>query len=182
MRRCPVFLSVLFVVLLGVVGLSAQQRATAQEATPAMETMQGVTFMPVAFAFGVAAPNPADLFLARITLDPGSKLPLEKSDPSGGILLVESGQFTVQAEAELSVTRGAGLEATIATAEASGNYGSLTERVAAGEQATLGPNDAAYIPGSISGEIHNDGAEPAVGLAFIIAPSEGMTAGATPAP
>jgi hypothetical protein len=181
MRRIPVYLSVCAVVLLGIVGLTAQRSATAQEATPAMEgEMQGVTFEPVSFAFGVAVPSPADLVLARFTLQPGATLPLEENDPSGGMLLVESGEFTVRAEAELSVTRGAGLSAAMATAEASGNYGSMTETVAVGEEATLQANDAAYIPGSINGEIRNDGTEPAVGLVFILAPSEGMMA--TPEP
>jgi hypothetical protein len=181
MRRIPVYLSVCAVVLLVIVGLTAQRSATAQEATPAMEgEMQGVTFEPVSFAFGVAVPSPADLVLARFTLQPGATLPLEENDPSGGMLLVESGEFTVRAEAELSVTRGAGLSAAMATAEASGNYGSMTETVAVGEEATLQANDAAYIPGSINGEIRNDGTEPAVGLVFILAPSEGMMA--TPEP
>ena len=80
----------------------------------------------------------------------------------------------MQAEAEIAVTRGAGLGAAMATAEATGNVGSLTETVAVGEEATLAANDAAYIPGSITGEIRNDGAEPAVGMAFIVGPSEGM--------
>jgi oxalate decarboxylase/phosphoglucose isomerase-like protein (cupin superfamily) len=184
MRRFPVLLSLLAVIALGALGLGAQRGAVAQEATPPADGMmqQGVTFNPLAFAAGVEVANPADLFLARFTIDPGASLPLEESDPTGGMLYVESGAFTVQAETELSVTRGAGMASMMATAEAGGELMPTSETVAVGEEATLEAGDAAYIPGSITGEIRNDGDEPAVGLAFLIGPPMGMMAEATPAP
>jgi len=50
-----------------------------------------------------------------------------------------------------------------------------------GEDATLEAGDVAYIPGSVNGEIRNDGDEPAVGLAVILAPG-GMLGMGTPTP
>ncbi len=42
-------------------------------------------------------------------------------------------------------------------------------------------SSAAHIPGSVNGEIRNAGEERAVGLAFLVAPSEAMKTEATPA-
>lgn len=184
MRRFSFLLSIVAVMLLGVAALHVSPSAVAQEATPAAEEMmpEGITFDPVAFALGVELPSPADLFVARIGLDPGTGFPLEDSDPSVGILVVESGAFTVQVEGPVSVTRGAGLAGAMATAEATWDFAAATEAIAAGEEVTLEAGDAAYIPGSVNGEIRNDGQERAVGLAFLVGPPEVMTAEATPAP
>jgi quercetin dioxygenase-like cupin family protein len=143
---------------------------------------QGVTFTPLAFAFGTEVANPADLVLVRLSIDPDASLPLEASDPTGGMLYVESGTFTVQVDTELAVSRGAGMTNAMATAEAGGMFTPPTESVAAGEEVTLETGDAAYIPGSITGEIRNDGDEPAVGFAFLIGPPMGMMAEGTPQP
>ena len=106
---------------------------------------------------------------------------MEESDPSSGMCLVETGTITVQADAPVSVTRGATLlEAMMAADEAEDMSGAM-EAVPAGEAVTLETGDAAYVPGSISGEIRNDGDEPAVCLAFVIGPSMGMME-ATPEP
>ena len=56
----------------------------------------------MSFALGVELPSPADIFVARIRLEPGQGFPLEESDPSSGMCLVESGTVTVQAEARRS--------------------------------------------------------------------------------
>ena len=45
----------------------------------------------------------------------------------------------------------------------------------------MGAGDAAYIPGSVSGEIRNDGNEPAVAILVLVGPTAGGTA-ATPTP
>ncbi|MBA2445034.1 MAG: cupredoxin domain-containing protein [Nocardioidaceae bacterium] len=184
MRRLTRLLSVVIVVLLGTVVLRTQPGAIAQEATPASseEMMpEGITFEPVAFALGVEVASPADLFVARVGLDPGAGFPIEDSDPSAGILVVESGTFTVQVEGPVTVTRGAGLAEAMATAETTGDSSGASEAIAAGEAVTLAAGDAAYIPGSINGEIRNDGQERAVGLAFLVGPPEDMMAEATPA-
>ena len=183
MRQFAVLLSFVVVVVLGAATLGAQPRAIAQEATPAGEEMmpEGITFEPVTFALGVELASPSDLFVARIGLDPGAGFPIEESDPSTGVLLVESGAFTVQVEGPVTVTRGAELGEAMAAAEETGDFSALTESVAEGEAVTLETGDAAYIPGNVAGEIRNDGQERAVGLAFLVTPPEGMMGEATPA-
>jgi len=98
MRRFGVLVSVVAVMLLGMFTLHAQPVAIAQEGTPAAGGMepQGVTFEPIATTSGLTLPSPADMIAARFHIDPGAVLPLEASDPSGGMVIVESGTFTVQ--------------------------------------------------------------------------------------
>ena len=182
MRRFSVLLSIV-VVLLGGLTLHAQPVTVAQEATPAAEAMdfEGITFEPVSFAFGVDVASPSDLAVVRIGFDPGAALPGEENDPTVGIVLVESGTLTVQADGPVTVTRGASMGAAMATAEASGDFSTLVESVAAGEAVTLEAGDAAYLPANLTGEIRNDGQERAVGLAFLVVPPAGMMGEATPA-
>ncbi|CAA9584675.1 MAG: hypothetical protein AVDCRST_MAG59-5307 [uncultured Thermomicrobiales bacterium] len=182
MPRFPVLLLAVIVVLLGVVGVGAHPVA-AQDATPAAGMAEeGVAYEPVAFALGVELPSAADLFVVRLGLDPGAGFPIDASDPSSGILIVESGAFTVRMDAPLAVTRGADLLGALATAEATGDLASGAAAVAAGEEVTLEAGDAVFIPGNTAGEIRNDGQERAVGLAFLAAPPEGMGTEATPIP
>ncbi len=182
MRRLRVLLSVVFVIVLGATALSVQPQAIAQEATPAGEEMEGITFEPVTFALAVDLMSPSDFFVARIGVDPGAAFPLEETDPTTGILLVESGAFTVQVEGPVSVTRGAEMGEAMAAAEDTADISTFMESVAAGEAVTLEAGDAAYIPANVAGEIRNEGQERAVGLAFLVVPPEGMTGEATPAP
>jgi hypothetical protein len=183
MRRFSVFLSLLAVVLLGIVALRVQPVAIAQEGTPAADmATEGSTYEPVSFALGVDVPSPADLFVVRIGLDPGTGFPIEESDPAAGILLVESGTFTVQVNGPVSVTRGTGLGEAMESAASAGDLRTAAEAIAAGEAVTLAAGDAAFIPSTLTGEIRNDGQERAVGLAFLMGAPEGMTAEATPAP
>ena len=184
MPRFALLLSVVAVMLLGIVALGAHPPAIAQEATPGAEEMmaEGVTFEPVTFATGVNPMSPADLVVVRLGLESGSGFPIEEDDPSVGILVVESGTFTVQVEGPITITRGAGLGDAMATAEVTGDFSALAERVDDGAAVTLEAGDAAYIPGNVTGEIRNDGEERAVALAFLIVPPEVMMAEATPAP
>ena len=185
MRRFSVLLSLMLVVLLGVLALQAQPVAIAQEATPASEEgmdFDGITFEPLSFAFGAEVATPADLVVVRIGFDPGASLPGEENDPTVGIVLVESGTLTVQADGPVTVTRGAGMGEAMATAEATGDFSTLMESVAAGEAVTLEAGDAAYLPANMTGNIRNDGQDPAVALAFLVVPPEGMMGEATPAP
>jgi hypothetical protein len=142
---------------------------------------EGVTFEPIAIASGLTLPSPADIIAVRFRIEPGAVLPLEASDPTGGMLIVESGTFTIRLDTAWAISRSGSLTAAFATAEASGTYTPADEQIASGDEATLGAGDAAYIPGSITGEIRNDGAEPAAGLVVLIGPTEAMTE-ATPTP
>jgi quercetin dioxygenase-like cupin family protein len=184
MRRFGLPVSIVAVVLLGIGALQAQPVAVAQEGTPTGGEMMpaGVTFQPVAFALGVDMPSsPSDLIVFRLGLEPGSTLPVDAS-PGVGILLVESGTLTVQVQGPVSVNRGAGMSAGMATAEATGDMSGLSETVAAGEVATLEAGDAVYVPGNVAGEIRNEGQAPATALVFSVDASQGMTGEATPAP
>jgi len=183
MRRSSVVLSVIAVFLLGIMALQAQPVAIAQEATPSsdMQEPEGVTFEPLAIASGVTLPSPADLIAVRLTIDPGASLPSDASDPTGGMLIVESGTLTIRLDAAWAISRSGSLNAAIATAEATGTFTPSDEQIASGEEVTMGAGDVAYLPGSVGGEIRNDGSEPAVALAVLVAPTEAMM-GATPAP
>jgi quercetin dioxygenase-like cupin family protein len=184
MRRFGIFLSIIAVVLLGIVAVRVQPVTIAQEATPAGGEMglKGITFELVSLASGAEVTNPSDLAVVRIGFDPGARLTGEENDPTVGIMLVESGTLTVQADGPVTVTRGATLGAAMATAEATGDFSTIMEAVAAGEAVTLEAGDAAYLPANIPGEVRNDGQEHAVALAFLITPPEGMMSEATPAP
>ncbi len=184
MRRFSVLLSVVAVVLLGIVALGAQPRVFAQEATPAADDSmeEGLTFELLAFAAGVELTSPADLIVSRIGIEPGAGFPIEESDPTTGLLIVESGAFTVQVDGPWTVSRAGSFEGAMATAEATGVYAPIVEEITSGEEVTLEAGDAAFIPPSVNGEMRNDGDEPAVGLAFLIAPPDPTMTGATPAP
>jgi quercetin dioxygenase-like cupin family protein len=183
MTRFTIFLSIVAVMLLGIVAVRVQPVAIAQEATPSADMgPEGGTYDPVSFALGIGVPSPADLFVVRIGLEPGTGFPIEESDPSAGILLVESGTFTVQVNGPVSVTRGASLEEAMAAAESTGDLSAAAEAIAAGEAVTLKAGDAAYVPSNVTGEIRNDGQERAVALTILLGPAEGMMAAATPAP
>jgi quercetin dioxygenase-like cupin family protein len=184
MRRFPVVLSVVVVMLLGIAALRAYPHALAQEATPAAEEYmpEGLTFEPIGFAPGVMVPSPADLLAARVSFEPGTGFPLEPSDPEGAFVVLESGALTVRVdEMAWTITRGAALGAMMATPEAAGDLSGAMEEVAMGEEATLEAGDSAYIPGGVNGEVRNDGPERADAIVFLVSPPEGMSA-ATPTP
>jgi quercetin dioxygenase-like cupin family protein len=183
MRRSRVVLSVIAGMLLGIMALPAQPVVIAQEATPSsdMQEPEGVTFEPLALTSGVALPSPADLIAVRVTIDPGARVPSDPNDPSGGMLIVESGTFTIRVDAPWAVSRSGGLNAAIATAEATGTFTPSDEQIASGEEVTMTAGDAAYLPASTGGEIRNDGSDPAVALFVLVGPTEAMT-GATPVP
>ena len=99
------------------------------------------------------------MIAAHFRIQPGAALPLEASDPSGGMLIVESGTFTVRVDTPWAISRSGSFASSIATAEASGTFTSQDEQIASGDEATMGAGDAAYIPGSVSGEIETTAAK-----------------------
>jgi quercetin dioxygenase-like cupin family protein len=184
MHGFRVLLSVVAVMLFGGLVLQAQPGAVAQEATPSAEMeMDGATFFPLGFASGVTLPSPADLIVARFSLDPGVSFPLETSDPTGAMVVVESGEFTIRVEEMAwTITRGEALSAAMETAEEDADLAAAIEEVTMGEEAVLQAGDVAWVPGSVSGEVRNDGQERAEGLLFLVGPPETMMAEATPTP
>jgi quercetin dioxygenase-like cupin family protein len=184
MRRLIVLLSVVIAVQAGGPALAARLGAGAQDATPSSAEAgpEGGTFDAVALAFGVDVASPIDMVVVRIGLEPGAAFPIEDSDPTTGILVVESGTLTVRVNAVVTVTRGTGLAGTLPPADGGGGDLPSTEEIAGGELVTLEAGDTAFIPGNVSGEISNGGDERAVGLAFLVGPSEGPVSDATPSP
>ena len=182
-RSVRIVLSIVIVMLFGILALDDPLVARAQDATPAADEMmpEGFTFEPLTFALGVEMASPFNLLAARFTVEPGAALPSEESDPSVGIVIVESGTLTIQVDGPVTVTRGAGLGEAMAAAEASGDFTTLTEAISEGEAVTLEAGDAAYLPANIGGELRNDGQDPVVLLGFLVLPAEGMTE-ATPTP
>ncbi len=157
MRRIAGTFLLLSLMVATMVLVGFQPLAVAQEATPGAESMteEGVTFEPIGFADGVELPSPASLIALQVTIEPGAVSSFDDTDPTSGLLLVESGEFTAALEASLAVTRG------------ESPFGE-TEEVAAGEEVTVGEGDAVFIPGSVAGEIRNDGDVPAGGTVFLI--------------
>lgn len=183
LRLLPVLL--VAVALLGLALVAPRAGGVAaQEATPGAEgEPEGVVFEPLAVTAGVALPSPGDLVVVRITLAPGAVLPSDPNDPSLGMVLLESGELTIRLDKPATITRAGTFAPAIATAEATGTFPAPEETVAANQTATLRAGDVFYAPASAGGEIRNDGAEPAVGLIFIVAPpeaEEGAPAAGTP--
>jgi mannose-6-phosphate isomerase-like protein (cupin superfamily) len=174
LRRVSSLLVIAAVLLLGLTVLPRSGAIVrAQEASPAAGEMapEGVTFEPLGFAQGVTLPASADLLAARFTIDPGAVFPLDPEDPSGGLLLVQSGTITVKVDTEVVVVRGAAMQQAMATPEGSGDMAGMMETFAAGEEMTLSAGDSAYIPGNVTGEFRNDGSEQVDALAFLVGPA-----------
>jgi hypothetical protein len=157
MRRPSLPLAAALVLLIGLVALGGRSFAAAQEATPAAaagdELAPGVTseFITGA-AVGELPPTPAFMVLVRLTMEPGAVLPADPNDPTGTLLLVESGTLAVRLGAPTAIA------------------------------STLGPGESIYGAPFSAGELRNDGREPAVLLLAIIGPEEADDAGvATPA-
>ena len=186
MPRCASFLATFALVLISIAALVNPQLVIAQDSTPAASPSpeeEGVTFTALGFAPGVSLPAQGDLILVDLTLEPGAVSTFLETDPTGGMLYVEAGEFTVVNQTTTwSVTRGTALEEAM-TSETTVET-SFMEMIKAGEEALLAEGDVAYLPGSISGEIRNDSQIPARGIIFLIAPSSGtgMDLEGTPAP
>lgn len=78
------------------------------------------------------------------------------------------------------MTRSDAFAASVATAEAGGEFAVPEETIPASETATIGMGGVGYFPPNIEVDIRNYSTEPVVGLAFIIVPPEADGAEATP--
>jgi quercetin dioxygenase-like cupin family protein len=181
MRRVTAIVSVIALVLLGTVGLGLSSSVVAQDATPASNEMmeEGIAFVPIGFAEGVTLPSPADLIAVRVTIEPDAVSPFLEDDPTGGLLIVESGTFTVRVDGPWSVSRAAAVQQMMGgTGEEEPD---IMEAIAVGEETTLSAGDTAFIPGSVAGEIRNAGQEPAVGLIVLATPGGTLAGQGAPA-
>jgi quercetin dioxygenase-like cupin family protein len=186
MRWLSLLVSLLVVLIIGLVaGAPLGVGALAQEGTPPageeFEAPEGVGFVPLGFGTAQELPAaPADLVLARFTLDPGAGFDIGEDDPSVVLVYVESGAFTFRVEAPMRITRAASI-AVFATPGADEGALPEAEEVAAGTEFTLEAGDSAVFPPNVPGEVRNDGTEPAVALLTLVGPPEAGAAG-TPAP
>jgi quercetin dioxygenase-like cupin family protein len=183
MRQFGVQLSLVVALLLGTLALGVQPPAAAQEASPAAGTFTegGITFEPLAYATALALPATGELSISRISFEPGTVLPLEEGDPSYVLGFVESGELTIVQSDTILVTRAGALGAAVGASEEGGSFAPETEEIAAEQEVTVGAGDAVLFPPNASGEIRNDGDEPAVVIVAFVGPpvTEDMAA-ATP--
>lgn len=176
MRRFIVCLSLALVVMLSLVATSGWS-TNAQEAfsTPGpteFELAPGQIGREVASGrFKEPPAGPLHMGLLRVTNDPGSvSRGGGPDDPTGALILVESGTVTVRLEAPSTIPRTVG-----------------PEEVPADTDFTLGPGEAFVWEPFVVGEIRNDGQEPAVTFAAFLAPAdwafeESTPTAGTPAP
>jgi hypothetical protein len=181
MPRFSVLLAVGIVLLFGTMAVRMQPAALAQDATPASDEMmeeEGVAFAPIGFAEGVSLPSTADLIAVQVTIDPGAVSTILEDDPSIALLIVDSGAFTIHASVPVSVSRAALVQQAFAST--TGEELDVFEAIAADQDATLEAGDAVLIPSNITGEIRNDGQEPAVGTAFLVLPGGSLSGDGAP--
>lgn len=145
--------------------------------------MEGLRFTLLGIAPGVTLPGATDLEVARVGFDPGAGFPFDPGDPTGALVIIESGTITARVnEQAWTISRGGALQQAIETAGAAPDLTGVLEEIAMGEEATLEVGDVAYVPGGVSGEVRNTGEEPAEALIVLAGPA-GMTMGeATPSP
>lgn len=181
MRRVLIAIPLLVALLvgLGVAGRGGLS-ALAQEATPAVDGPRpGVSFTPLGFGTADQLPTvPADFALFRLGLEPGSSFPVEASDASVALVVIESGTLTIRVEAPVHVTRAATI-AAFATPGVDENSAPTPEAIPAGTEFTMAAGDSAFFPANVAGEVRNAGQEPAVALVATLEP-HGVPAG-TPA-
>ena len=168
MRRLPVLLSVVAVVLLGLVAAGWVGPVTvAQQGTPppgGFEIAPGVTAEALAFAAGQEAPS-----LYRLTFVPGVTYAVAPA-PELSLVYGEAGALTITLDLPITITRAGATDAP-------------GEAVAAGTEFTLAAGDYAVFPPLVGGEVRNEGREAAsVLVAAIVPPGVATPTAATPAP
>ena len=168
MRRTPLLLPVVAVVLIGLVAAGRVGPSTvAQEGTPpagGFEIAPGVTAEALAFAAGQEAPA-----LYRLTFAPGVTYAVAPA-PDISLVYAEAGVLTATLYAPVTITRAAATDAP-------------GEAVAAGTEFTLAAGDYAVFPPLVGGEVRNDGQEAAsVVVAAIVPLGMATPTAATPAP
>ncbi len=154
MRRVPILLSVVAVVLLGALAVGRSLATRAQEATPAISAV-GVKTDVLGSGQPDAAPGQA-LAGRRNTFEPGGSIPAHMH-PGALVLHVESGELTYTViEGTVQVHRAA-------TAGTPGP----TEEVGPGQEAVLRAGDWLFEQGVVH-SVRNDGSEPTVVLVMAL--------------
>lgn len=158
MPRRGFFALLLVITMASSAFVGLQGNAQAQDATPPSiveESSGGAKFRPLAAgSVEVLSPSVANLVMGRLSMDPGASVPFIPEDPSAVLLFVSSGEMTFQVNVPMTVARATGNGATPTP----------PEEIAADDEFTLREGDSAIFPGSMTGEVRNDGAEDASAL------------------
>jgi hypothetical protein len=169
MRRLIVSVSLALVVLLGLVATMGRS-TTAQEAfaTPGPDEFLlapgQIGRELTSGRFEKPPAGPLHMGLLRITSEPGSvSSGGGPDDPTGALVLVESGALTVRLEEPATITRTTG-----------------QEEVPANTDFTLGPGESFVWEPFVVGETRNDGQEPAVTFVGFLAPADWVFEEPTP--
>lgn len=172
MRRFALAAALALLGVGSVAGL-AGPHTLAQEATPAAPAaLEGITYLPSGYIPEVAMPDVVEMEFGRGTLAPGASLSFTTDDPAAGVMILESGEITATVEdAPWTISRGAAITAIITGTPAADGTTAVVDVIEAGEMATFSAGDAAYIPGSVTGELHNSGDEEAVALLITYRPA-----------
>jgi quercetin dioxygenase-like cupin family protein len=133
----------------------------------------GISYRPLGYFPAIALPESADTEIGRGTLEPGAGFEFGIDDPAAGLLIVESGELTVLVEdASWTVSRGAVVDAIVTGTSAPNGATDVVEVIDEGELATFSAGDIAFIPGNVTGELHNSGDEQAIALLITYTPVE----------
>jgi hypothetical protein len=162
-------LLIMVAVAAGFVG-GVQPGAQAQDATPPAGAAEDAVFRPLAAGtIEVLAPSTANVVLGRVSLAPGASIPFDPEDASAILVYQATGELTFRVDVPMTVARAAGA-------------GTPTppEEVAADTEFTLSDGDSALFPGSMGGEVRNDGTEEAT--AWVVDIAHLTEAPATPTP
>jgi quercetin dioxygenase-like cupin family protein len=147
-RRIPVVLSIVVVLLLGGLKLQLQPGVFAQDATPAAGPV-GVTAELLGSGETTAAPG-HELSLRRVSIAPGGGIPAH-THPGALVIYLESGTWGYTALSE----------GTQLTRAATNGTPGPTEEMAVGEEIILNAGDWLYVEDP-SDDIRNAGDEPVV--------------------
>jgi quercetin dioxygenase-like cupin family protein len=160
-------LPLMIIMLFGIAMLGASQSSVAQEASPAAgaEMGAGLSFEYIGGGTVETLPEAPVLFeMLRIGFEPNASFPIDATDPSITLALVERGQITFLVDGPVTVFHA--MEMT-------------EELVPAGQEFTLVAGDSALFPPNIAGEIGNQGITSSSVLLSNIAPIDDGAA-ATP--
>ena len=152
----------------GFVG-GVQRASLAQDATPPAEASEPAVFRPLAAGtIEVLAPSTANVVLGRVSLAPGASIPFDPNDASAILVYQSTGELTFQVDVPMTVAR------------AGTGTPTPPEAIAADTAFTLRDGDSALFPGSMGGEVRNDGTEEAT--AWVVDIAHLAEAPSTPTP
>jgi hypothetical protein len=172
------------VAAVGLLALSVQHPARAQEATPQPVAAELTTFSTtlVGILPGVTLPPAADVIAVRAEFAPGVVVPFAAgADTADTLLLIEKGELAITvADQAWSISRETVLNQAMASPTADGDLFKLSTTISPGEQGTLEVGDMTLIPATANGEMRNTTTEPVTALMILMGPA--TAAGATPTP